>query len=192
MKKICGWIKRNWLVYLSSFIFFIVISLVVFIFTLDSAVIRLGEKIQASAVILLVLITGVYAFQTYQIVKAERNKRTADYNVKRIDQFYKPFLDRLWDLGYESYVKDDRTGAIWAVFKETKDLLWLRGYMVSKETHKKITDIEPLFTWAKIAPESKAKLMEKFRSRQREICDVLEKEKNDIEQYLRHFYKIES
>jgi len=59
-------------------------------------------KVQAALMVLLISITGFYAYQTHRLVieerralKDERDKRIAEYGEKRITQFLEPLAEKL-------------------------------------------------------------------------------------------------
>ena len=88
-EKIWEWIKRIRKVVTIISIWF-VIGLII-----NQQKLQISNKIQAWAIVTLVFITGIYAYQTHKTVKEAEKRRKADYWERRIKEFYKPFWDIL-------------------------------------------------------------------------------------------------
>ena len=94
MKKIWNCLKK---IILPLVLILLLISATFIIFGLKE--INISDKIQAWAIVTLILITAIYSYQTYRLVKQqekaldeEKRKRIADFAIKGIKEFYSPLL----------------------------------------------------------------------------------------------------
>lgn len=212
--------KTKWVLIISCF--FILSICLVFIFLLPCEDQRLlaNNIIQASAIVTLVIVTLSYVYytmkladqakkqsiqiagqakqtkelaeRTKELVEEQIGKRTADFWERRIDEFYKPFADQLGKM--MKYISESRDDAdkTWKIILDTRDIFLRRSYMVSCETLKKLIKIEPLFFQAQNIHPKRKEVQKKFIESRYKIKDIVVKEWNDIEHYLRSFYGIEN
>lgn len=97
MNKICGWIRATRKLIIVILVLFLFWLLLCFIICQQEEI-QDGDKIQACTILALIFITGIYAFQTYNIVREEKKRREAEFGHTRIKDFYLPMLEKLQNL----------------------------------------------------------------------------------------------
>jgi len=103
MKKVFEWMKAHGGVLVGLAALFTLALSGLKIFSLEN--LSSDAKIQAALMVLLIIITGFYAFQTQRLVKEQRNAlederktRSAEFGMQRIKKFLRPLLQMLDDL----------------------------------------------------------------------------------------------
>jgi hypothetical protein len=97
MKKVFEWMKARGGVLAGLTALFILALSWLKIFSLEN--LSPDAKVQAALMVLLIIITGFYAFQTHRLVKEqrraleeERKKRYAEFGMQRMQKFLRPLL----------------------------------------------------------------------------------------------------
>jgi hypothetical protein len=145
------------------------------------------EKIiQAAPIVVLVFVTLYYAIETHKIMGEGRIKRIADFHEKRINEFYLPFIKNLNDLIDELHNTPPNTKRMNELRSTTKYFLWQKAYMVSKETMKKITDLEFDLLIADLDREKDA--YRKLRESEQTVRKIINEEWAYLEGEIRKVY----
>jgi hypothetical protein len=162
MKKVWRWIV--------VIAIFILLSACFFIW--KQCGIQIGDKIEASAIVILVFITGIYAYLTHKTLKEAEKRRKADYWERRIIKFYKPFFDKLNKMG--NTVNKDTIGKKITenILKDVENFCWERRYMIPIDTFKKINELHTDLFIASI--------------------DIAQFDNKEVEEFLRQFRMAES
>ncbi len=186
-KKIWEWIKRIWKVVTIISIWF-VIGLII-----NQQKLQISNKIQAWAIVTLVFITGIYAYQTHETVKEAEKRRKADYWERRIKEFYKPFWDRLNTVRNE--IKIDTLGERRTVeiLKDVEDFLWEKSYMIPIDTFNKINELHTeLFIGsidiAQFDNKKVKELLRQLRRAESKVRTIIVDELKSIEASIRKIY----
>jgi len=161
--------KKVW-IWIAVIAIFILLSACFFIW--KQCGIQIGDKIEASAIVILVFITGIYAYLTHKTLKEAEKRRKADYWERRINKFYKPFFDKLNKM--RNKVNKDTIGKKITenILKDVKDFSWERRYMIPIDTFKKINELHTDLFIASI--------------------DIAQFDNKEVEEFLRQFRMAES
>ena len=188
MKKVWRWMKRIWIVVIVIFIL-----LLACFFIWKQCGIQIGDKIEASAIVILVFITGIYAYQTHKTVKEAEKRRKADYWERRINKFYKPFFDKLNKMSNK--VNKDTIGKKITenILKDVEDFCWKRRYMIPIDTFKKINELHfNLFIAsidiAQFDDKEVEELLRQFRMAESKVRKLIVNELESIEASIRKIY----
>lgn len=160
----------------------------------------INNIIQAIAIITLVFVTWVYAKRTKDLVEQEKisleeqkKKRTIDFWEKRINEFYKPFIDKLNTMRREINKDTVDKKITENILKDVEDFYWKRRYMISIDTFKKIDELHTkLFIAsidiAQLSNDEAEKLLKDFRMAESKVRDIIIMEWENIENSIRKFY----
>lgn len=214
MKK---FLKETKWILIISFLLILSICLV-FIFLLPCEDQRLLANIiiQASAIVTLVVVTLSYvyytktladqakeqsshvahqamqttklAYTTNEALEEQKEKRTADHNERRLDEFYRPFIEKLNNMKKEIAKRERDDSRTWEIIINTRNLFLKKSHMVSIETLKKLKKIEPLFFTVQAAHPQRENMLKKFIDKEDEIRKNVINEWNEIEDEIRKFY----
>ena len=142
----------------------------------------------------LAIVTAYYAIQTHRIVKESEKKRIADFQERRISEFYKPFIDKLDDMENLINLGTIKNMKTKNIAKSTDNLLREKKYMISRKT---LIDIFKLRDDLinNIISETKdnekaMKLFFEFNKAREKVRQIVTKEKLKIEEKIREFYDI--
>jgi len=187
MKKI--WKENKNLLFLWLSIIIIVSLLLIFLKPSE----KLNNIIQAIAIITLVFITGFYANQTQKLVEQEKisleeekKKRDADFWEKRINEFYKPFTETLNDIRDALHEKEKDPKKLNKLKRDFKYLSWQKGYMIPKETYKKMMKLELGILIADIDKDKESFV--RFYEAEKDARKIVNNEWLEIEDKIRKFY----
>ena len=150
---------------------------------------EVGEMIQAEAIITLVFVTIFYARQTQRLVeqeekslKEEIKKRNADFEEKKLKEFYNPFKYLLFDL---RFIVENEASPLKPTLELRAKIAKLGsgyGHMTTKELEDKAVDLlNHLFEITNINEGDKEQL-ETWREKALEkIKDVMKQKQKEID-----------
>jgi len=186
-EKIWEWIKRIRKVVTIISIWF-VIGLII-----NQQKLQISNKIQAWAIVTLVFITGIYAYQTHKTVKEAEKRRKADYWERRIKEFYKPFWDILNTMRNEIKIDTFGERRTEEILKDVEDFYWKRRYMIPIDTSNKINELHTdLFIAsidiAQLDNKEVKKLLRQLRMAESKVRTIIVDEWKSIEASIRKIY----
>jgi len=154
---------------------------------------KVGEMIQAEAIITLVFVTIFYAVQTQKMVKEEEKRRKADYWERRIKEFYKPLWDRLNTVRNEIKIDTLGEGRTVEILKDVEDFLWEKRYMIPIDTFNKINELHTeLFIAsidiAQLDNKEVKELLKQLRRAESKVRTIIVDEWKSIEASIRKIY----
>lgn len=175
-------------------VWILIIVIVIFIWPLGYFLIwkqcgiPIGEKIEASAIVTLVFATIFYAIQTERLVREEKKKRDAELWARTIEEFCIVFLDKVKEY-LEVFLSQKDLNQMISVSNEISRLISVKGYMISKETIKRILELSKDFLW--VGSDISRELIEKVRESLKEAVKIINDEKKRLDDKLRKLYGIE-
>lgn len=199
MNEIREWIKK-----ILKIIIIVSILLIIFFgcyIVYEQDEVQIGDKIQAWAIIALVVITGFYAAQTQRIVKEEKEKRTAEFGRIRIEDFLDVLKENLngmrkklkrmrkVDSGSASEIISVQTN-----FSAITKLLNERDYLATKPLNKALWLFKKNVDkgWVKQGnwekPEPRAIWRDELLNRVKTIMKLVERERKNIISHIRKTY----
>jgi hypothetical protein len=158
---------------------------------------EIGEMIQAEAIITLVFVTWFYAKQTQKQTKFSKSlldeqklKRGLEFNERRLQFFYNPFLehlDEVFEIFEEKRIREIRD----VLEKPRRKIFWPHYFMLQKETREMVSKFF-LELMIKAVDEGKDQSEENAKSKLMkswgEMRKKLDEEREKIEDYISDNY----
>jgi len=136
MKKARKWLGKH-----SSDLILVFLLGIVFFYIWALSGLNISDKIQAAAIITLVAVTWFYAKQTKRLVDAQNLKKDLEFNERRMQDFYNPFIDVL-DNARKAWGKHSINEIYDQFLREAHHSVFHKySYMVSRETKKAISQL---------------------------------------------------
>jgi len=145
-----------------------------------------SDIVQAEAIVALVFVTIFYAIKTDRLVEEGKTKRTADFNEKRINEFYAPFIKKLNDLKEELYRKTSETAKMNDLRNDVRYFIWQKEYMASEATVKKINELLDNILFADMDRNKEA--FKEYRESEKVVRKIIIEEQNKIIIEIRKIY----
>jgi len=154
----------------------------------------INNIIQAIAIITLIFVTWVYAKRTKDLVdqekislEEEKKKRDAEFWARAIEEFYIVFLDKVKEYLEVFWPLKDLNQKI-SLRNEISKLIGVKGYMISKETKKRILELSNDFLW--VDSGVPGELIEKAKKSLIAAVKIIDDEKKRLDDKLRKFYEV--
>lgn len=153
----------------------------------------INNIIQAIAIITLIFVTWVYAKRTKDLVdqekislEEEKKRRDAEHWEKRINEFFMPFIEKISDIRDGLHKSPIDTKKMNELTKNTQYFFWHRGWLISKETFKKIEKLE-FAIFVAVADIDKESL-KRFHEAEKEVRKIIVNDWKETEDKLRKFH----
>jgi len=155
----------------------------------------INNIIQAIAIITLIFVTWVYAKRTKDLVdqekislEEEKKKRDAEFWARAIEEFYIVFIDKVKKYLEVFWSLEDLDQKI-SLRNEISRLIAEKGYMISKETKKRILELSNDFLL--VDSGASRELIEKAKKSLKAAAGIINDEKKILDDKIRKFYEVE-
>lgn len=148
------------------------------------------EQIQAEALITLVFVTIFYAKQTKGLVKEQKLERDLRFNERRLQSFYNPFIEHLYEV-FDVFEKIKIREIRDILETPRKEICWPHYFMLQNETREMVSNFfkelieKAMDEGTDLAKEDAGSELRKSFNKMRK---KLEEEREKIENYISDNY----